>query len=302
MAASLAALLASIASEVAARDAPAGMTTKVVAVDGAGGAGKSTFAEHLPSFLGDTAIVHTDDFASWENPIDWWPRLLELVLEPLARNEERLRFEALAWEAGHAPAWVELRATPVLILEGVTASRDAFRPYRRTRSGSTLPPTSASRGASGVTGPGREHSGRRGWPRRRSIGAASAPTSARTSSCAVTDRDRPLGAVAASPARRRLRGAAPRRARVPRPGPGRAPRAGRSPAGRRAARRRLRRRARRPRCARARCARDLQRHLPGVPRRLPRARRRPGRVPARERHRSRSRRGGRCHHALGAHL
>jgi len=129
MAASLAALLASIASEVAARDAPAGMTTKVVAVDGAGGAGKSTFAEHLSSFLGDTAIVHTDDFASWENPIDWWPRLLELVLEPLARNEERLRFEASAWEAGHAPAWVELRATPVLILEGVTASRDAFRPY-----------------------------------------------------------------------------------------------------------------------------------------------------------------------------
>jgi uridine kinase len=124
-----AALLAAIAGEVAAREPPSGMTTKVVAVDGAGGAGKSTFAKRLSAFLDDAAIVHTDDFASWDDPIDWWPRLVELVLEPLAANAPLVRFEATAWEEGRAREWIELRRAPVLILEGVTASRVAFRPY-----------------------------------------------------------------------------------------------------------------------------------------------------------------------------
>jgi uridine kinase len=129
MPASLAALLASITDAVTARRPPSPMTTKVVAIDGAGGAGKSTFATHLSAHLGNAEIVRTDDFASWENPVDWWPRLIEVVLEPLAANAKLLRFEASAWEVGRAPKWIEIRPTPVLILEGVTASREAFRPY-----------------------------------------------------------------------------------------------------------------------------------------------------------------------------
>jgi len=105
------------------------MTTRIVAVDGTGGAGKSTFAARLSAVLGDAAIVHTDDFAGWDNPLDWWPELIERVLEPLSRNEVRLRFLRSVWEPGRAREWVELRATPLLILEGVTASREAFRPY-----------------------------------------------------------------------------------------------------------------------------------------------------------------------------
>ena len=123
------ALLEAIASEVRARRPPGHMTTRIVAVDGAGGAGKSTFAARLSTVLGDAAIVHTDDFASWDNPLDWWPELIERVLEPLSRNEERLRFLRSVWEAGGVREWIELRATPLLILEGVTASRAAFRPY-----------------------------------------------------------------------------------------------------------------------------------------------------------------------------
>ena len=122
-------LLARIATEVAGRNPPGRMTTRVVAIDGPGGAGKSTLAACLAAHLGGAEIVHTDDFASWENPIDWWPRLIADVLEPLARNDEVVRFEASVWEPGRVPAWVELRPTPVVIVEGVTASRAAFRPY-----------------------------------------------------------------------------------------------------------------------------------------------------------------------------
>ena len=129
MAASLSGLLERIANDLATRRAPARMATKVVAIDGQAGAGKSTFARHLAAFLGNAEIVHTDDFASWDDPVDWWPRMVDLVLEPLARNEEVLRFEATPWEAGRAPEWVEIGPTPVLLLEGVTASRAAFHPY-----------------------------------------------------------------------------------------------------------------------------------------------------------------------------
>ena len=44
---------------------PDGMTTKIIAIDGPGGAGKSSFAEQLSQKLGNAPILHTDDFASW---------------------------------------------------------------------------------------------------------------------------------------------------------------------------------------------------------------------------------------------
>ena len=50
---------------------PDGMTTKIIAIDGPGGAGKSSFAEQLSQNLGNAPILHTDDFASWENPLNW---------------------------------------------------------------------------------------------------------------------------------------------------------------------------------------------------------------------------------------
>src|SRR5215212_9991964 len=65
--------------------APAGMSTRIVAVDGPGGAGKSTLAAALAAEL-DAPVVHTDDFASWDNPLDWWPRAIHQVLEPLTRD------------------------------------------------------------------------------------------------------------------------------------------------------------------------------------------------------------------------
>jgi uridine kinase len=104
------------------------MRTRIVAIDGPGGAGKSTFAGLLAARLGGAPIVHTDDFASWDNPVDWWPRLVAEVLEPLSRGETP-RFQRSAWEPGGDRGWAEVQRAPVVVLEGVTASREAFRPY-----------------------------------------------------------------------------------------------------------------------------------------------------------------------------
>jgi uridine kinase len=105
---------------------PAGVATRIVAVDGLGAAGKSTLASELADELG-AAVVHTDDFASWDNPIDWWPTLLEKVLEPLAKGRAA-RFVPNPWGGPERPS-VELDAGGIVIVEGVTASREAFRPY-----------------------------------------------------------------------------------------------------------------------------------------------------------------------------
>ena len=101
--------------------------TRIVAVDGHGGAGKSTFAEKLAAALGGAPVAHTDDFASWEEPLDWWPRCIRELLDPLARGETA-RYEVTAWTGvPRPPALVE--PAEVVILEGVTASREAFRRY-----------------------------------------------------------------------------------------------------------------------------------------------------------------------------
>jgi uridine kinase len=114
-------LLAAIGSS----RAPAGVLTRIVAVDGPGGAGKSSFAQWLAQL--DARIIHTDDFASGENPINWWPHLLELVLEPLAAGRPA-RYQPTA-RGGKERQPIQVDPTGIVILEGVTASREAFQPY-----------------------------------------------------------------------------------------------------------------------------------------------------------------------------
>lgn len=99
-------------------------SVRLVAVDGPGGAGKSVFADRLAHVLGDVPIVHTDDFASWDEPIDWWPRLEAEVLGPLARGEP-VRYQAYDWLGRQLGDWRELRASDVVLLEGVSSARRA---------------------------------------------------------------------------------------------------------------------------------------------------------------------------------
>jgi uridine kinase len=102
------------------------MGTRVIAIDGPGGAGKSSLAEYLAHEL-DAPIVHTDDFASWNNPVDWWPQLIEKVLRPIAAGRSA-RYSPTDW-GGRAKPDVVIEPGDFVLLEGVTASREAFRPY-----------------------------------------------------------------------------------------------------------------------------------------------------------------------------
>lgn len=107
---------------------PHGMTTRIIAIDGAGGAGKSTLAKALAKALGNVQVVHTDDFASWDNAIDWWPRLVQDVLEPLSRNQ-RCRYRKSDWQGIRQDEWEEIKPGEFVILEGVTATRVELRRF-----------------------------------------------------------------------------------------------------------------------------------------------------------------------------
>ena len=120
--------LAELVALVAERPAPQAMATKVVAIDGAGGAGKTTLSRLLATGLGGVPIVATDDFASWDTPVDWWPRLLSQVLEPLGRNQPA-RYRRYDWDARRLAEWHRVPVGGTVLLEGVSASRAAFGPY-----------------------------------------------------------------------------------------------------------------------------------------------------------------------------
>ncbi|MFN2582415.1 MAG: hypothetical protein ABR498_06715 [Candidatus Dormibacteria bacterium] len=113
------------------------MTTVVVAVDGGGGAGKSSFAARLVTCIGDAVVIPTDDFASWEDPLGGWPRVIEQVLEPL-RNGCQPRWQRYDWRRRTLGEWTEVASMPTfVVLEGVGAMRREFNRYLSYASGST---------------------------------------------------------------------------------------------------------------------------------------------------------------------
>jgi uridine kinase len=100
---------------------------RLVGVDGCGGAGKTTLAARLARTLNDAAVVHTDDFASHDVPIDWWPRLLADVVEPLLRGEPA-SYRPYDWVARRFdPETVTVAPQPFVVIEGVGATRAAWR-------------------------------------------------------------------------------------------------------------------------------------------------------------------------------
>ena len=99
----------------------------LVAIDGPSGSGKSTLADELATELGAT-IIRTDDFATWDEPVAWWPRLRDGVLEPLALGREG-RYTRTEWASGGPGPGEIITVNPpkVLLLEGVSAGRGSIR-------------------------------------------------------------------------------------------------------------------------------------------------------------------------------
>ncbi|MGY4101835.1 uridine kinase family protein [Nocardia sp. R16R-3T] len=100
-------------------------SARLVAVDGPGGAGKSTFAAALAA-LCDAQVVHTDDFAHGNNELPWWARLEEQVLEPIAVGRTG-RYQRYDWDERALAEWHDVAPRGVLILEGVSSARAAVR-------------------------------------------------------------------------------------------------------------------------------------------------------------------------------
>lgn len=117
---------AALAGHIRSTPPPLSMPVRLVAVDGPGGAGKSTFAHRLATALDEAPVVHTDDLASHDEPTGWWPLLEEWVLTPLAAGRSA-RFQRYDWDRRRRIEWCEIPAGPVVIIEGVSAARAAGR-------------------------------------------------------------------------------------------------------------------------------------------------------------------------------
>lgn len=94
----------------------------LVAIDGPGGAGKSTLASRVAVHLGDATVVATDDFAAWNDPLGWWRRMRDEVIEPIAEGHVA-RYRRRSFVTGELLDWVTVPATRVTIVEGVSSSR-----------------------------------------------------------------------------------------------------------------------------------------------------------------------------------
>ena len=96
---------------------------RLVAIDGPGGSGKTTFAGRLAAALGDAQVVHTDDFVdSWGDPMGFWPRLREQVLDPLLAGRAG-RYQRYDWLAGELAGWHDVPLAPAVVIEGVSSAR-----------------------------------------------------------------------------------------------------------------------------------------------------------------------------------
>ncbi|GID33130.1 uridine kinase family protein [Paractinoplanes brasiliensis] len=102
--------------------------TRLIAVDGPSGAGKTRFADGLAAALG-CPVVHTDDLLNgWDDQFTFWTRLEEKVLTPL-RAGETATYQPYNWVKGDFSGTpVTVPAAQAVLLEGVSAARRAIRP------------------------------------------------------------------------------------------------------------------------------------------------------------------------------
>lgn len=100
---------------------------RLVGIDGLAGSGKTTFATRLARAAGnDVPVVHTDDFATHDEPMQWWPRMLTHVIEPLLAGRPAT-FHPYDWAARTTTAPVTVTPADLVLVEGVGATRSAWR-------------------------------------------------------------------------------------------------------------------------------------------------------------------------------
>lgn len=107
--------------------APACGATRVIAIDGRSGAGKTALALDLADQLG-APILHLERLYPGWRGLAQTPAMVRALLADLAIGE-RGRARQWDWEADRPGPWLSLRPTPELIIEGVGAGARVLRPF-----------------------------------------------------------------------------------------------------------------------------------------------------------------------------
>lgn len=102
-------------------------TPSIIAIDGRSASGKTTFAMQLSSHL-NAVIVHTDDIAWNHGFFDWHELAIEHILEPFKLGQA-IDWTPQAWKTHDRQGAIIVPPTPILILEGVAATRVEFQPW-----------------------------------------------------------------------------------------------------------------------------------------------------------------------------
>lgn len=111
---------------------------RIIAIDGGGGAGKTTFANHLQKEIAGSCVVHVDDFyrppqlrtplvsTNVMNPNFDWDRLRTLILEAV-KNDQDIRYQLYDFEAGTLSGKIiSVPRDATIIVEGVWSLQKAF--------------------------------------------------------------------------------------------------------------------------------------------------------------------------------
>ena len=114
----------------------------VVALDGPGGAGKSTLAKRLSGACSVVSVVQGDDFY---NPMDEserrtltpeygymryfdWQRMRDELLEPLS-NGNPARYQRYDWGSNRLAEWIVQPAEGIILVDGVYSFRPELRAF-----------------------------------------------------------------------------------------------------------------------------------------------------------------------------